>query len=132
MGVILGGPKARETWPRGEFVCSLQYYEGEEALFIWPRRKTDGAGAWVIPLSRAYEYADSRSGDALPQLIEAAGHALGVMKMQPMRSTIKTLVGIVLDELPRLIEMRPEPGDHNPGPQADVDIRDNQIKVVLH
>lgn len=132
MPLILGGPKARKTWPRGEFVLSLQYLNGEETLFIWPRRKPHGAAAWAIPLSRAYEYADSRSGDALEQLIEAAGRALEAMKMQPMRSTIKALVSIVLDELPELINMKPEPDDHNPLPQADVDIRDNHMKIVLH
>lgn len=131
MPVILGGAKARKVWSRGEFGLSLQYVNGEEALCIWPLRKSVGAGAMVILMSAAHLYAHSRTGGPTPYLVQRCIGALGVMKLTPQPWTIKKLADIVLDELPELLKMRPEPTDEKQ-PEVDVDIRGNHIKLVLH
>ena len=132
MPVILGGPKARKVWSRGEFGLSLQYVNGEEALCIWPLRAARGAGAMVILLSAAHLYANSRSGGPTLYLLERCLGALKVMKMQPQPWTVRKLADIVLDELPELLQMKPEPGDEKNLPQAEVDIKGNHISLVLH
>lgn len=131
MPVILGGPKARKVWSRGEFGLSLQYINDEEALCIWPLRSSAGAGAMVILLSAAHLYANSKSGGPTDYLIKRCVGALAVMKMQPQPWTIRKLADIVLDELPELLKMKPEPADDKL-PEVDVDIRGNHMKLVIH
>lgn len=134
MPVILGGHGARKTWARGEFDLSLEYVEGECALGIWMRNRKKGERGVAILQPNAHRYVDSKTG--MPKgmfIIGWAAWALGKMNRAPSPWAIKALATIVIDYIPDLIEMKPEPFElQKSQPQADVDIRGNHMKVVLH
>ena len=134
MPVILGGQNARKTWKRGQFGLSLQYVNGEESLCVWPLRGLKGAGAMVIGLSAAHLYADSKTGGPTPHLIESCMSGLSVMNIDYAPWALKALADVILDELPELVNMKPEPmeADTSKDELLDVDIRDNKINLVLH
>jgi hypothetical protein len=102
---MFGGPKARGQRISHGLVISRQYVNGEEALVIWPHRKrTLGAGAYVMCLSAAWKYDDHR------YLLSQAGIAAKVMGMDPLSRFDVVSICTVLDEArEELLMMQPEP-----------------------
>jgi hypothetical protein len=106
MGVMLGGPKARQVRVVGDVVISYQYVNNEPAMCIFPKRKRAiRQGAYIICLSTAWKYADP------DYLVRASIVALKYMAMDTEPSTVNRLCNIILDNLEDLVKMKPEPED---------------------
>ena len=61
--------------------------------------------AWVIPLTAAYLYADSKSGGPTPHLINSCFRMCEMFNMHPDKWTLNDLADLVLDNLPELLRM---------------------------
>lgn len=86
--------------------------EEKPAMFIYPKPhvKREKAGAFVIPLSLAYQYQDldlsSRSD--LTTIMSAARDAALAMKLDPDKYTITSICDAIFNYLPELIAMPPK------------------------
>jgi hypothetical protein len=108
MGVILGGDTAWKVRVKGDIVCAFHWVQGEPAMCLYPRDKRLGAAAFVIKLSVAHQYARS-NGYPTKYLMEACGKAAVVMGMEAQGFTMHRIADVILDGLPDLVEMPPEP-----------------------
>jgi hypothetical protein len=114
MAVMIGGPKAWKTRQTGDIGVSYQWVNDEPAMILFPARHAlPGHGAYVVCLSAAFKYADSKTGGPTPYLIEAAKHAADVMGMFPDQFTLRRIADVIVDGLPDLVDMPPEPVGFN-------------------
>lgn len=109
MGFNLGG---EESWltrqHQSGWMQSFQWYRGKPALFIYePRRRVQSA--LVVLLEYAYLWANSNGHPDLNHAVPTAIEALKRMGIHPKRIAIHSLVDAVLDAIPDLIRMPPEP-----------------------
>lgn len=66
--------------------------------------------AWVIPLSSAYMYADSQSGEPTEYLVGKACEIAHHLGMTADRSTVFKIASVIVDNLSDLIRMPPWAG----------------------
>lgn len=108
MSVLIGGEKAYLQRIAGDIVISYQWVNQEPAMIIWPKiKRLATKGAYVIPIDSAYKYAD------MDYLVEAAAKAAEFIGMDESRFTIHRIATAILDGLPDLLEMPPEPNGLN-------------------
>lgn len=111
MPVQIGGPKAWKVRQNGDIGVSFQWVNDEPAMILFPaRRSLPGAGAYVICLSAAFKYADSKTGAPTPFLVKAsmlAAKQLGFMETDSF--AVRKIAEVIVDSLPDLIDMPPEP-----------------------
>ncbi len=108
MGIILGGPKAYKVFARGEIVVALHWVNKEPAMCIFPRPKRLGGAGFILPIGVAHCYAKSDgypSLEAVPRCIKAAQ----VMGLEPTKDTVNNILTAILDLMPELIGMPPQP-----------------------
>lgn len=84
-------------------------------MILFPARKSlPGAGAFVIALSAAFKYADSKSGAPTQYLIEASVMAARQMGFSPTDTfASRKIAEVIVDSLPDLVDMPPEPQQFN-------------------
>jgi hypothetical protein len=108
MGIILGGPKAYKVFARGEIVIALHWVNKEPSMCIFPRVKRFGGAGFILPLKVAHAYAKSDGYptiEAVPRCVKAAQ----VMGMEPTKDTVNNILTAILDLIPELVSMPPEP-----------------------
>lgn len=104
MGVLLGDPaKCRAKYTKGDIVISFQYVNGEESMVLFPMRKKEGGGAYVVGLSSAWKYTD------MQYLVQQAAIAAEIMKMGTEKFTVHRVCDAIIDGLEELVRMKPEP-----------------------
>lgn len=115
MPVQIGGPKAWKVRQHGDIGVSFQWVNDEPAMILFPaRRSLPGAGAYVICLSAAFKYANSKTGAPTPFLVQAsmvAAQQLGFMATDTFAG--RKIAEVIVDSLPDLIDMPPEPQQFN-------------------
>lgn len=112
MPVMVGGEKAWKVRRHGDIGVSFQWVNDEPAMILFPAKTNAFAqgGAYVLALSAAFKYADSVSGGPTPYLIRqcaAAAVQLGFLATDTF--AIRKIADVILDSLPDLVEMPPEP-----------------------
>lgn len=124
--VVLGGEKAWKVFrAQGNLAVSLQWLNGEPAMFVYPLLKRQSAkppGAFVVPLDTAYRYVHSDGHPNLPVIIPAAYRAAEAMQILATPAAIRHIVDAVCDALPDLLSMPPEPEAHAPTPEPVGDL----------
>lgn len=123
MGITVGGERAWRTRRKGELFISYQWLNGSPAMLIYPVRPSPGAGCYAIPLESAWKYADSETGAPTLYLIQQADVAASVMRMLPTRDTIKAIADAIVDGLPDLVEMPPEPASFSDVPKGEMKLQ---------
>lgn len=115
MPVQIGGAKAWKVRQHGDIGVSFQWVNEEPAMILFPaRRSLPCAGAYVIALSAAFKYADSRTGGPTQYLVQAsflAAQQLGFAKTDTFAA--RKIAEVIVDSLPDLVEMPPEPQQFN-------------------
>jgi len=115
MPVQIGGAKAWKVRQHGDIAVSFQWVNEEPAMILFPaRRSLPGAGAFVIAISAAFKYADSRTGEPTPYLVRAsvqAAQQLGFTNSDTYAA--RKVAEVIVDSLPDLIDMPPEPQQFN-------------------
>jgi hypothetical protein len=108
MGIVVGGEKAWKVRTQGDLVVAYHWINREPAMVLFPLRRRLGAVPFVIPLPAAYTYARS-NGYPTMECFQKAFIAARVMAMDVTRTTIHSIVTVILDGLEDLIKMPPEP-----------------------
>lgn len=97
------------------FVSSYQWMNGEPCMFVWPRHREKG-GAFALPLESAHLWAQSDGHPNLAHAIPTAVNALEMMGLSGTKDEIRALIDTILDGIPDLISMPPEPSSDKPQP----------------
>lgn len=122
MPVQIGGPKAWKVRQHGDIGVSFQWVNEEPAMILFPaRRSLPGSGAYVICLSAAFKYADSKTGAPTPFLVQASAMAvkqLGFMETDSFAA--RKIAEVIVDSLPDLVDMPPEPQQFNQAQQQAI------------
>ena len=129
MSVMIGGAKAWKVRQHGDIGVSFQWINEEPAMVLFPaRRSIAGSGAYVICLSAAFRYADSTTGAPTPYLIRQSIAAAAQLGFSPTDTfAARKIAGIIVDSLPDLVTMPPEPTGLNA--EAQQAIGEMSIKV---
>lgn len=121
MGILLGGPTCwKKQRVKGGLMVFLDWWDdetdslgkGEPALFIARADKfglSGNRGCACITLPQAYLYADSKSGAPTSRLIAFASGAATELGLEPSRMNVKAIADAIVDFLPDLVHMPPEP-----------------------
>lgn len=122
MAVMIGGAKAWKVRQHGDIGVSFQWINEEPAMVLFPaRRSIAGAGAYVICLSAAFRYADSKTGAPTEYLIRQAVAAASQLGFSPTDTfAARRIAEVIVDSLPDLVEMPPEPTGLNAEQQAAI------------
>lgn len=120
MGITIGGEKSWRSRRSGELFISYQWVNDEPAMLLYPAHPGRNAGAFVLCLSSAYKYADSQTGAPTEYLIKQADVAAEVMGMLPTRDTLRSIASAIVDGLPDLVDMPPEPVGLTPIPKGEM------------
>jgi hypothetical protein len=119
MSVIIDGNQAYKVFSpeRGSVNVALRWFavgSGEErpAMFLFPKPhvRKDGAGAFVIPLSLAFQYQSldiGKRGD-MRMVIQAANDAAKAMLLTSDKYTLTNICDVIFNYLPELIAMPPK------------------------
>lgn len=111
MPVQIGGAKAWKVRQHGDIAVAFQWVNEEPAMILFPaRRSLPGAGAFVIAISAAFKYADSKTGAPTPYLVRASVQAAQQLGFSPTDTfAARRIAEVIVDSLPDLIDMPPEP-----------------------
>lgn len=122
MPVQIGGAKAWKVRQHGDIAVSFQWVNEEPAMILFPaRRSLPGAGAFVIGLSSAYKYADSRTGAPTNYLVQMSVTAAGQLGFSPTDTfAARKIAEVIVDSMPDLIDMPPEPQQFTQEQQASI------------
>lgn len=105
----LGGEKA---WicrqHNGWLMQSYQWIDGEPCMCVYPPRK-EVPGALVIPMKSVHLWVSSAGYPELDHAIPTAVEAAKLMGLRVTKDTIHAIIDAVLDGVPDLIDMPPEP-----------------------
>lgn len=131
MGIEFGR-NSRKTVTRGDMICSLQYVNEEEACVFWAthrirstKAREDKAGAYVIPLSSTWKYAN----DAYcVQQAQIGADVLGFGSHD--KSAVKKLASFFQDMIIELLKMKPMPFSMQRSADiTDVTVKGNKILI---
>lgn len=111
MPIMLGGERAWKQRVMKDVVLSYHWVNGEPALCLWPMRPrvVGSRGSFIICLSAAHKYAHSNGDPDLHYLIPQAIRAARVMGMDEGRFTVRNIADAILEGIPDLVRMPPEP-----------------------
>lgn len=100
----------------GEFVLGFAYVSPSNRRddmepCMWLGRATAARrAAWVIPLSSAYAYADSQTGEPTQYLLDRAISICIDLGIAVCRHSTYKIASAIVDNLPLLVEMPPHAG----------------------
>lgn len=107
--IQIGGDRAWKQFVKGDVVISFHWVNGEPAMCLCPKRQSSMyRGAYIICLSAAWKYAKN-DGYPTPELIPKCIEAARVMGMDTTKDTVRRIADAILDCLPELVKMPPEP-----------------------
>lgn len=111
MGLIVGGEKAWRKYKKGDIAACYHWVNNEPAMILFPLNRAPSPMLipFVIPLSVAHQYVDSSGQPNLVNAMGAAIEAAGCMGMAPEMSTVHRIIDIIVDGIPDLVSMPPEP-----------------------
>jgi hypothetical protein len=119
MPVELGGSKAWRVKPaKGGLVLSYQWLDKKPAMFVFRANKTREDGAFVLPLASAYLWAKPNGYPDLDHAIPTALAAAQQIGLGRDRWAVRAIIDAVLDGIPDLIAMPPEPKWLNVAPNT--------------
>ena len=108
-----GGREAWKTRKQGDIGIAFHWitagdFKDEPSMVLFPLRKRLGAAAFVIPMSKAFEYADS-NGYPSSELVSSSFKAAEVMAMDSTRMTAHRIADVILNNIEDLVKMPPAP-----------------------
>lgn len=121
MAFLLGGPKCwKKRKASGGLMVFFEWWDdasssvgkGECAMLLTRADKfglSGNRGSACITLPQAHLYADSRTGAPTMRLIEFSRQACIELGFEPSRMNVKAIADAVVDNLPDLVGMPPEP-----------------------
>ena len=114
MGLTVGGSDAWKVHRTGELVVAFHWVgsggkDPEPTMCLYPAHPSRKAGVVMIGLSSAYKYADSRSGDPTPYLVQQTIPFAEHMGMVATSGLLRKIADTVADFLPDLLKMPNEP-----------------------
>lgn len=121
MGLIVGGEKAWRKYRKGDIGISYHWVNGEPAMVLFPgnRQASPLITPFVIPLSVGHQYVNSDGHPNLVNAMAAAIEAAQCLGMAPEMSTIHRIIDAIVEGMPDLVCMPPEPDWANPVPKVD-------------
>jgi hypothetical protein len=109
--VELGSQSSWLIRQKGDIVCTFQWLDiGDESgepqpcMCLYPVNKRMESGAYVLPQSETYRFADTK-GNPTPHLMGSAFKAATAMGFFPDKSTIHRIMDIVVDGISDLVKM---------------------------
>lgn len=135
MGLIIGGDKAWRKYRKGDIAIAYHWVNGEPAMVLFPGNRTASPliTPFVIPLSVGHQYVNSDGHPNLVNAMSAAIDAARCLGMAPEMSTIHRIIDAIVEGMPDLVCMPPEPAwAQDVGPKVDGELsitRDGE-KVV--
>jgi len=113
MPVTLGGEKAYKIRTIGDIVCSFQWVNEEPAMVLFPKvKRTLTNGAFVLCLSAAFKYTN------INYLVSQSFAAAKQMGFEASKFSAHQIADVIIEGLPDLIEMPPEPTQEQKVEQA--------------
>lgn len=107
--ITFGGKGCWRRYAKGDFLVFLQHVNGEESIVLAPRRRAPGAGVFVVGLSSATHYFDSRSGLPTDYCMRVIGDAIEAMGMNRHdRYAVRGVIDCLYEYLPDLVMMPPD------------------------
>lgn len=107
--ILLGGKTAWRVRRVGPMVLSYQWLDGKPAMFVYPENRPEGYGALCIPLDSAHLWAKADGYPHLEHAIPTAMRAAPTMGVGVSKPGIHMIVDAVLEGIPDLLRMPPEP-----------------------
>jgi hypothetical protein len=115
-----------KTYSYGDFFLFFSYYKDEPVMGIANKTfKKERRRAWIIPLSNAWQYANSQSGEPSPYLVEQSIHIGHLLGLGNDSRTLYTIASAIVDALSDLIKMPPKRTSTTDG------IVNNAVKEVV-
>lgn len=113
MPVEFGGREAWRVRHSGDIGVAFHWVtagelQDEPSMVLFPLRKRLGSAAYVLPLNRAYQFAESHGGPG-KELLSSALTAAKVMAMDETKSTVYRIATVILDNIEDLVKMPPAP-----------------------
>ena len=121
MSFIVGGPKAWKVYRKGDVGVGFHWINGEPAMVLFPSSRQTGLGVvpFVLPLEVAWQYADSSGHPNLLNALPAAIDAARCLGMSSDPGTLHRIIDVIVDGIPDLVAMPPEPDWTKPRPTGD-------------
>lgn len=121
MGVVIGGEKAWRRYRKGDIAIAYHWINGEPSMVLFPGNRTASKSVvpFVIPLSVGHQYVNSDGHPNLLNAMSAAVDAAQCLGMAPEMSTVHRIIDAIVEGMPDLVMMPPEPSWANqprPGP----------------
>ena len=132
MGIVIGGEKAWRKYKKGDIAVAYHWINGEPAMVLFPgnRMHSPLVTPFVIPLSVGHQYVNS---DGHPNMLNAFAAAVDAAKCLGMASepsTLHRIIDAIVEGMPDLVCMPPEPAWADPTPKVDGELtikRDGEI-----
>jgi hypothetical protein len=115
---------AWRAYVKGDIGIQLRWVNGEPAMVMFPLRRKDGVGAFVVCLSALHKYTDDW------YLIDQAVKAAEVMGMGRDKSTIYRIADAINDAIIDLCRMPPEPVREEKV-NYNISMNDDRIKLEV-
>jgi len=113
MGMVIGGERAWRRFRKGDIAIALHWINGEPAMVLFPALVTESRlrriVPFVIPLSVGHEYVNSSGHPNLLRALKGATEAAACLGMLPEASTVYRIVDAIVEAMPDLVAMPPEP-----------------------
>lgn len=125
---IVGGPRAWRVRHLHDVSVAYHWIEHEPAMVLF--RLADPRSAFVVTLAKAYEYADARTGQPTVELFNSAARALKVLGFHSQdKFALHRIADVIVEGLPDLVEMPPEPDWTKAGEAAAVPVGELTVKA---
>jgi hypothetical protein len=120
IGIKLGPQAHLIRQARGGLTVYFEWFDndrnelgrGEPTLFIARTARfalSGNRGSVAIPMQHAHQHADSKTGAPTAYLIAFAARGCVELGLEPSRDNVRMLADAIVDNLPDLIKMPPEP-----------------------
>lgn len=113
MGMVIGGERAWRRFRKGDIAVALHWVNGEPAMVLFPAHMTESRVRrivpFVIPLSVGHEYVASDGHPNLMRALQGATEAAICLGMQPELSVVHRIIDAIVEAIPDLVAMPPEP-----------------------
>ena len=111
MSIVIGGEKAWRKYRKGDIGISYHWIDGEPAMVLFPanRQSSRLVTPFVIKLSIGHQYVNSDGHPNLLHAMSAAVDAAQCLGMAPEMSTVHRIIDAIVEGMPDLVMMPPEP-----------------------
>lgn len=127
MAIQLGSTAWAVRKVSGGLITSYEWLNEEPCLCVYPEAKTRSrhAGALVVPLSCAHQWATSDGYPDLMHAVPVAVQAADTMGLSISRTLVRHIIDAVVDGLPDLLRMPKQPFAIQPEqqPVGEISIR---------